>query len=285
MLLDEDPPYELRSKHQPAYINMKKISIGTIIWFTTLVLFFGFLLLPLLILIAVSFNPTAMVFPPQGFTLRWYAAILDKPDFLSAAWSSTLIGGLTAAISTAVGVLAAIGLHSYVGRFRGAALYILLSPLFIPAVIVALALLQLLMMLGMLNNLAVLVAAHVVVTMPYPLRNVTAQLAGFDRRLEEAAMTVGATRVQTLFRVTLPLLRSSIVPSFITTFVLSWNNYTVSVFLANKDWTTLPLQLRAYLQYEYEPFVAAMATLLIIASALLLAIVERFVGVSGHGRA
>jgi len=262
----------------------KNIKLGPIIWFFTLVLFFSFLLLPLLILIAVSFNPTAMVFPPQGFTLKWYAEILEKPDFLAAAWSSTLIGGLTAVISTAVGVAAAVGLSSYNGRMKGPLVSVLLSPLFIPAVIVALALLQLLMMIGLANNLAVLVAAHVVVTLPYPVRNVMAQLTGFDRRLEEAAMTVGATRRQTLFRVTLPLLRASIVPSFITTFVLSWNNYTVSVFLANKDWVTLPLQLRAYLQYEYEPFVAAMATILIITSAALLFIVERTVGVSGHQR-
>lgn len=263
---------------------MPKLKVGTTVWFVTLMLFLGFLLLPLLILIAVSFNPTAMVFPPQGFTLRWYAAILDKPDFLAAAGASTVVGALTAIISTAFGVLAAVGLHQYVGRFRGAMLFVLLSPLFIPAVIVALALLQLLIMMGFMNNLAVLIAAHVVVTMPYPVRNVMAQLSGFDRRLEEAAMTVGATRRQTLFRVTFPMLRASIVPSFITTFVLSWNNYTVSVFLANKDWTTLPLQLRAYLQYEYEPFVAAMATLLIVASALLLFVVERTVGVSGHGK-
>jgi putative spermidine/putrescine transport system permease protein len=263
---------------------MRRIKLGTIIWFTTTLVFLGFLLLPLAILIAVSFNPTAMVFPPQGFTLRWYAAILDKPDFLTAAWSSTVVATLTAVISTFVGVMAALGLHQNVGRNRGAVLAILLSPLFIPAVIVALALLQVLLMMGLVTSVVALVAAHVVVTMPYPLRNVMAQLAGFDRRLEEAAMSVGATPRQTLVRVTLPMLRASIVPSFITTFVLSWNNYTVSVFLANKDWTTLPLQLRAYLQYEYEPFVAAMATILIIASALLLLVVERTVGVTGHTR-
>jgi len=133
---------------------------------------------------------------------------------------------------------------------------LLMSPLFIPAAIVALALFQIIFMMGGGNNIWILVAAHIGVTLPYPVRNVMAQ--------------IGATPSQALRRVTLPLLKASIVPSLIIVFVLSWNNYTVSVFLANKDWTTLPLQLRAYLQYEYEPFVAAMPTILIIASIILL---------------
>lgn len=153
-----------------------------------------------------------------------------------------------------------------------------MSPLFIPAVIVALALFQFIFMMGVGNNIWVLLAAHIVVTLPYPVRNVIAQMENFDDRLEEAALSVGATPSQALRRVTLPLLKASIVPSLIIVFVLSWNNYTVSIFLANKDWTTLPLQLRAYLQYEYEPFVAAMSTILIIASIILLLIVDRTVG-------
>jgi putative spermidine/putrescine transport system permease protein len=260
---------------------MRRPKFRSVVWFSTTLLFLLFLLLPLLILVAVSFNVKAMVFPPQGFTLHWYAVILDKPDFLSAAQASTFLGVLTALMSTALGALGAIGLHQYEGRFRNAIFFLLLSPLFIPAVIVALALFQLILMMGLTNNVFVLLAAHVVVTIPYPARNVAAQLAGFDRRLVEAAMTVGATPRQALVRVTLPLLRASIVPSLIITFVLSWNNYTVSVFLANKNWTTLPLQLRAYLQYEYEPFVAAMSTILIITSAVLLLVVDRTVGLVG----
>ncbi|BBD40248.1 ABC transporter permease [Aminobacter sp. Y103A] len=260
---------------------MQKTVVGTASWYLGTVAFFMFLLAPLVILIAVSFNPTSMVFPPQGFTFKWYAIILDKPDFLHAAWASTLLGVMTAVISTGFGVLAAIGLQRYTGILKAPIAFLLMSPLFIPAVIVALALFQILFMLGIVNNIWTLVAAHVVVTIPYPVRNVMAQMEGFDVRLEEAALSVGATPMQALRRVTLPLLKASIVPSLIITFVLSWNNYTVSVFLANKDWTTLPLQLRAYLQYEYEPFVAAMSTILIIASIALLVVVDRTVGLGG----
>jgi putative spermidine/putrescine transport system permease protein len=255
--------------------NMKRYRLGIAVWGFTSVIFFSFLLIPLLVLVAVSFNPTAMVFPPQGFTLRWYMAILEKTDFLRAAGASTTIAILTAMISTSVGVLAALGLHHMSGQLRGLIQNLLLSPLFFPAVIVALAIFQILMMTGTMTNLAILVGAHAVVTLPYPVRNVIAQLSGYDQRLEEAALTVGATPRQALVRVTLPLLKASIIPSFIVVFVLSWNNYTVSVFLANSDWTTLPLQLRAYLQYEYEPFVAAMSTILILLSALLLFVVNR----------
>ncbi len=257
---------------------MQKTLLGTSLWYVGTALFFGFLLAPLLVLIAVSFNPTAMVFPPQGFTLKWYGTILEKPDFLHAAWASTILGVLTAGVSTTLGVLSAIGLQRYNGAFRGIVSSLLMSPLFIPAVIVALALFQLIFMMGIVNNIWTLMAAHIVVTIPYPVRNVMAQMEGFDVRLEEAALTVGATPRQALARVTLPLLKPSIVPSLIIVFVLSWNNYTVSVFLANKDWTTLPLQLRAYLQYEYEPFVAAMSTILILASIALLVVVDRTVG-------
>jgi len=253
----------------PAFIALR---------YATLALFFLFLLAPLGVLVAVSFNPTAMIFPPQGFTLKWYAVILDKPDFLHAAWASTKLAALTAALGTACGVFAALGLKNYGGPLKGAISGLLMSPLFIPAVIVALALFQIIFTLGIQANVWVLLAAHIVVTLPYPVRNVMAQLDGFDQRLEEAALTVGATPRQALLRVTLPLLRASIVPSLVIVFILSWNNYTVSVFLADKNWTTLPLQLRAYLQYEYEPFVAAMSTVLIVASTVLLFVMDRLVG-------
>lgn len=260
---------------------MQKTLLGTTLWYIGIALFFVFLLAPLAVLIAVSFNPTAMVFPPEGFTLKWYATILEKPDFLRSAWASTLLGIATAVLSTGCGVLAAIGLQRYDGKLKAPISALLMSPLFIPAVIVALALFQIIFMLGIVNNIWTLLAAHIVVTIPYPVRNVMAQMENFDMRLEEAALSVGATPRQALVRVTLPLLRASIIPSLIITFVLSWNNYTVSVFLANKDWTTLPLQLRAYLQYEYEPFVAAMSTLMILASAVLLFVVDKTVGLSG----
>ncbi len=263
---------------------MQTTRIGTALWYAGMVLFFAFLLAPLAVLVAVSFNPVAMVFPPQGFTLKWYGTILDKPDFLHAAAASTVLAILTALLSTGLGVLAAIGVQRDRGPTKAIVSALLMSPLFIPAVIVALALFQIIFMLGLVNNVWTLLAAHVVVTLPYPVRNVMAQMEGFDVRLEEAALSVGATPRQALWRVTLPLLKASIVPSLIIVFVLSWNNYTVSVFLASKDWTTLPLQLRAYLQYEYEPFVAAMSTILILASVVLLVIVDRTVGLGAVRR-
>lgn len=98
---------------------MQRTLFGSSLWYIGIILFFVFLLAPLIILVAVSFNPTAMVFPPQGFTLKWYATILDKPDFLHSAWASTKLGVLTALISTGCGVLAAIGLHRYNGALKG----------------------------------------------------------------------------------------------------------------------------------------------------------------------
>ena len=191
----------------------------------------------------------------------------------------------TATFSTVLGVAAALGLNRYGGRLRETLSFFLLSPLLIPAVIVALSTFQLIFAVGMTNNLAFLIAAHVVVTLPYPMRNVLGPAREF-RHKAGGSCDDGRREspLQALWRVTLPMQRASIVPSFIITFVLSWNNYTVSLFLANRRWTTLPLQLRAYLQYEYEPFVAAMSTLVIIGSAVLLLIVDRTVGISGVSR-
>lgn len=262
----------------------RNLQIWNVAWFATCICFLVFLLAPLFILIAVSFNPVAMVFPPEGFTFKWYYSILERPEFLESAWSSTLLGLMTATVSTGFGVLAAIALQNYRGVLKAPISFLLMAPLFIPAVIVALALFQILYMAGIMNNIWILAAAHVVVTIPYPVRNVMAQLAGFDIQLEEAAMTVGATRRQALWRVTLPMMKASIIPSFIITFILSWNNYTISIFLANRHWTTLPLQLRAYLQYEYEPFVAAMSTVLIVVSIVLVVLVDRLFGFASDPR-
>jgi len=263
---------------------MQKTLSGTLFWHLGIFVFFSFLLLPLVVLIAVSFNPTSMIFPPQGFTLKWYFVILEKGDFLAAATASTILGAATALITTSLGVFAAIGLQRFTSSFKDAITTFLVSPLFIPAVIVALALFQIIFTIGIVNNIWILLAAHIVVTMPYPVRNVMAQMENFNMQLEEAALSVGATPRQALWRVTIPLLKPSIIPSLIIVFVLSWNNYTVSVFLANKDWTTLPLQLRAYLQYEYEPFVAAMSTVLIFISMILLVVLDRTVGLGNVKR-
>ncbi|MCW5323252.1 ABC transporter permease [Verminephrobacter aporrectodeae subsp. tuberculatae] len=250
-----------------------------------LVLFLGFLLFPLLVLVAVSVNPQVMVFPPRGFSLKWYAEIFKKEEFLSAAYSSFILALATSAVSVVLGVLAALGMRKLKGRISGVVLAMLQSPLFFPAVIVALAAFQVITTLGVEVSFLALLMAHVVVTMPYPLRNVLAQLVNFDSRLEEAAMSLGAKPITVFFRITLPLIRASVVPAFLLVFVLSWNNYTVSIFLAGTNWVTLPLQLRAYLQYEYEPFVAAMSTVLIIFSAFLLFVSERFFGVASRSQA
>lgn len=259
-------------------MNNQTFRIGTVVWYVSAALFFIFLLLPLLILIVVSFNSVAMVFPPQGFTFRWYAAILEKSEFLSAATVSLSLGLMTALLATACGIAAALALGLWGNRTTRAINFFLLSPLFIPGVLIALALFQLQLLLGWRNSIWILVGAHTVVTIPYALRNIVAQLEIFDRSMIEAALTVGANYRQAVMRVVLPLLKTSVVPSFVVTFVLSWNNYTISVFLAPNKWTTLPLQLRAYLQYEYEPFVASMSTVLILFSACVLLLVEKLYG-------
>jgi putative spermidine/putrescine transport system permease protein len=235
------------------------------------------LLAPLVVVIAVSFGPSpTFEFPPRGVTLHWFAEFFASPAYVSSFFRVSLVVGLLAgAIATVFGAAAAVGLVRFRFRGRVAVETFLLAPLLVPEILLAAALYLLYARLALQASVWTLLLGHLVICTPYVIRSVTAGLVGMDPRLEEAAMSLGATRVQAFFRVTLPLLRSSLLSGAIFAFIISFSDINLALFLSGPQSTSLPVHLFSQLQWQGDPTIAAASTLQIVIIGLLILVVQR----------
>jgi putative spermidine/putrescine transport system permease protein len=242
-------------------------------------LVFGFLLLPVVVVALASFSRTSyLTVPPQGVTLRWFAAVLSDPEYVQAiAWSLAL-----AAVATLGSLLAGVAASYALIRRRvpGAALVsaLLNAPLVFPGVVVGVALLQFFALVRMNGTFAGLAVAHMVITVPYVVRSVMASLAGIDPELESAARVLGASGPVAFFTVTLPLIRPGVAAGALFSFIVSFDNVPVSIFLLGAGQMTLPVKIFTAIEYGVDPSIAAISTMLIAVTGLGLAAAERWVG-------
>ncbi len=240
---------------------------------------FAFLLAPLVIVVAVSVNPGDVAqFPPTGFSLHWYVQALQSDLFRGALINSVVLAAISALGSSIVGTAAALALVR--SRFPGktALEALLLSPLVVPGIVLGIALLAGFAALGLRNALWRLLLAHILLTLPYCLRTVMISLQRMDPVLEQAAETLGASGWRIFAEVTLPLIRPGVLAGALFSFVMSFDNVPVSIFLADASTTTLPLAIISYLEYNFDPSVAAISSLLIIVMLLLAVLLERIAG-------
>jgi putative spermidine/putrescine transport system permease protein len=235
------------------------------------------LLAPLVVVIAVSFGPSPnFAFPPSGLTLHWFAAFFASPAYISSFFRVSLVVGLCAAgLATLLGTAAAVGLVRFRFFGREALETYFLAPLLVPQILLGAALYLLYARLALQASLWTLLCGHLVICTPYVIRSVTAGLVGMDPRLEEAAMSLGATRVQAFFKVTLPLLRSSLLSGAIFAFIISFSDINLALFLSGPQSTSLPVHLFSELQWQGDPTIAAASTLQIAIIGLLILVVQR----------
>lgn len=204
------------------------------------ILTYVLLLAPLIVIVAVSFGPSPNYdFPPSGFSLRWYEAFFSSREFVRSFFQVSLVLGLlSAVISTLLSTLAAIGLVRLRFRGREALEAFFLSPLFIPEILFGAALYLIYARLGVRPSMTTLLLGHVVICSPFVIRTVTAGLVGLDYRLEEAAMSLGAGKVQAFLKVALPLIQSSMLSGFIFAFIISFSDINLALFLSGPNSTT-----------------------------------------------
>lgn len=240
------------------------------------------LLLPLVVIVMTSFTTLGYVsFPPEGFTLRWYAEALRKREFLDSFSLSLAVAAGTAALATLLGTPVAVATARY--RFPGRDLVnaFFMSPLVLPTVVIGIALLQFYNRIGIGATAASLVLGHVIITTPYAIRLVAASLTGLDPSIERAARNLGAAPLRAFLRVTLPLIAPGIAAGAIFAFVTSFDNVTVSVFLATPRMVTLPVRIYNLWDQPIYPWLVAICSLVIAWTVLLIAVVERVVSVRG----
>jgi putative spermidine/putrescine transport system permease protein len=237
----------------------------------------AFMTLPTLVVVAVSFNPTAILsFPPSGFSLRWYHNVLTYPQFQRAALNSLVVTGGAVILVLPIGTLAALALER--GRLRGRHVWaaLLLSPLVVPGVAAGLGFLILAAALGLLRSRSVLVVAHVVLVLPFVVRSVWVSVRNIDPALERAAASLGATPWRVFRRVTLPLLRPGIFAGLLFAVVVSLNEFVVSLFISNRVTEILPVAMFTYVVNYTDPTIAALSTLFIAVTFLLVWLADRY---------
>jgi ABC-type spermidine/putrescine transport system permease subunit II len=235
------------------------------------------LLAPLVVVIAVSFGPSAaFAFPPTGFTLHWFEVFFASKPFVTSFFKVSLVVGLLAGLlATALGTVAAVGLVRFRFFGREALETFFLAPLLVPQILLGAALYLFYARLNVQASIFTLLGGHLVICTPYVIRSVTAGLVGMDPRLEEAAMSLGATRLQAFFKVTFPLLKSSLLSGAIFAFIISFSDINLALFLSGPESTSLPVHIFSQIQWEGDPSIAAASSLQIAIIGTLILVVQR----------
>jgi putative spermidine/putrescine transport system permease protein len=252
---------------------------GSALCWTALVLVLVFLLAPILIVIAVSFSPSAIfAFPPEGFSLRWYEAVGRTDLLVSSFWLSVQIAFLSTCISLLLGTLCSIAIvRGYIPGGTAVATF-MASPLMLPGLVFGIAFLQTARAVGLWDSYTTLLMAHVVITMPFVMRTVLASLSLFDFTMIDAARMLGCSYPTALWKVLVPNILPGFVSGALFAFIASFDNYPVSIFLVDVRTKTLPIQLLNQLEMSPDPTVAAASSLLILATIIALFICDRLVG-------
>lgn len=231
--------------------------------------------LPIVVLVAFSFNASAYSVEWTGFTLDWYRRLLDRPDILRGLALSLQIGLVAAFLSTVLGTLLALALARH--RFRGRALLerLLYVPIVTPEIVVGISLLVLFAAAGLGLGFATIVIAHVAFSISFVTVVVLARLAGMDRHLEEAALILGADEWTTFWRVTLPQILPGVLSGALLAFTLSFDDYVITSFVTGAGTSTLPVVVYGMVRRNIEPTVNAISTVVLALTTLLIWLADR----------
>jgi putative spermidine/putrescine transport system permease protein len=232
-----------------------------------------FLIAPTLIVVPLSFSSASFLsFPPPGWSLQWYDRFFSTPDWIDAAVRSLQVGLMVTVLATVLGTLAALGLTRR--RMRGSALAnaILVTPMVVPLIVYAIGAYAVFIQFGLVGTLTGLVIAHTVLAIPFVVINVAAPLRTLDRNLERAARSLGASSGTALRTVVLPQIAPGVLAGALFSFLTSFDEIVVALFVTTPDTKTLPVQMWSSIRLELDPTIAAAATMLIVVTSLAIAI-------------
>lgn len=242
-------------------------------------LFAVFMLAPPAMVVLVAFTDKGYIAMPfDGASLRWFRAILQQNDFVTAFFRSVALatGAATLAVVLALPAGMAIAWHRF--RGRDVVLGLLLSPLTVPHVVLGIAILRFLTQIGASSTMTGLVAAHTVVVLPYVLRLVVAAATGFERDIALAAQSLGASGPTVFWRIELPLIFPGVAGGWLIAFINSFDELTLSIFVAAPSTQTLPVKLYAYIANTIDPLLASVSTVMLVLTLALMLLLERFYG-------
>jgi spermidine/putrescine transport system permease protein len=234
-----------------------------------------FLYVPVLLLPIFSFNDSIFTaFPLKGFTTKWYTQAFADEDMLRSLVASLQVGAVVAIASTILGLFGAKAVTRYRMPGQGAITGLIMLPLFVPEIVLGIALLILVNNLDLELSLITIGVGHVMLCTPFAMAVLTSRLDGFDKSLEEASMDLGESPWMTFWRVTFPLVAPGIVSSLLLTFIVSFDEFLLSFFLAGQQ-PTLPVYIWSQLKFPNKlPGVLALGSLILISSCVLVVLAE-----------
>jgi putative spermidine/putrescine transport system permease protein len=242
-------------------------------------LFIAFVMAPIVIVCVVAFTPEGYLsLPTHGPSLRWFRAIADYPEFVRAFRDSLWLAALSSTIAVLFAVPAALAVARYRFAGREAVLAFFMSPLMIPHVVLGIAFLRFFTTIGIGGTFIGLVLSHIVIVMPFALRLVLAAATGMDRAVEHAAVSLGASPFTMFRRVTLPLILPGVVSGWVLAFITSFDEVTMTVFIASPSTITLPVRMFLYIQDNIDPLVTSVSATLIFLTVIVMVILDRLYG-------
>jgi putative spermidine/putrescine transport system permease protein len=263
---------------------MAKLSPGRVLYLVYVVAALLFLVAPLVVIVWASFfADKTLTFPPSGYTLAWYARAWDMEEFARGFIMSAQVAVFATLTSLALGVPASLAIERFRFPGRETLRNVLMAPMYVPAIVAGAAVYLYYIQVEISSGVQLtatfpgLLAAHTLVALPWTMRLVTASLATNGSNAEEAARSLGANAVQTFFYVTLPVIRPGIIAAALFSFIASFTELEMSLFLVGPGKTTLPIAIVNYLEWNLDSTIAAVATvqIAIIGTALLAS--DRFV--------
>ncbi len=245
------------------------------------ILVFLFLFIPLLIITVTAFGEESTItFPIKSVSLKWFANVFASESFMSSFGLSIQIALLATLLALLVGVPAAYAMARF--SFKGKNFFknFFLSPTIIPGIVVGFSLFQFMVIKLRIPIFYGLLLGHFLSVLPYIIRVVGSSLEQFDFSIEEAAWSLGCNKFSSFFKVVLPNITSGISAAFMLAFINSFNNIPISMFLSGPGVTTFPMSLMNYIEYYYDPTVSAVSVLLMLATIIIMFIVEKTLGIA-----
>ena len=235
----------------------------------------AFLLLPILVIVPLSFSDSSfLVYPIPAFSLKWYQNLFGSAEWARAAKNSFLIAPAATLVATSLGTLAAVGLARTSFPFKGLLMSLLIAPMVVPIVVVGVSTYLFFAPLGLADSYTALIIVHAALGAPFVLTTVLATLQGFDQNLVRASLGLGESPLRTFFRVTLPVIAPGVISGALFAFATSFDEVVVTLFLAGPEQVTLPRQMFTGIRENITPTIAAVATLLIAFTTTLLLVLE-----------
>lgn len=259
---------------------LRRLSPESILFRLLIALICVYILAPILVVLMASVSPTPfLVFPPQGFTLRWFTDIVTLNQYWGAFKFSLQVAFFATILSVIIATTVGITIATTEFRGKAALQSFFLSPIILPELALALGLLQYFSQIGVIKGMVPLVLAHAAVCSPYAMRTIQASAAQIDRNLEDCALSLGARPIRVLFDVTIPLVRPGLVAGAIMAFVMSFDNVTISIFLSAPG--SIPLPALLYNQAAetgLNTTLAAVSAMLVLFMLSVMLLIERFIG-------